>query len=297
VLEREHATWIGGATVRLSGRAPFITGSDGRFRFGNLAPGEYTLTAEAMGYRSRSITLDVRGDTVVSIEMEVDPVRLDSLLVRPGTITLKGSVVDASTGRRIPEARVRAGALRETFTNGGGAFRIKDLPRGHAIPVLVDAYRYLPGRISLITETDTTLNVELRPDSLGIRLFAAATRELDARTASVPLSVWALDRAFLDRTPSRSVYDVIKWRNGGRDFSTQCLFIDDRKQFGTDILFSYNASEVERIEVYRGSRMGLRRLAMIRVYTQEFVARHLGSSQPFQKILFVPGGIGPDTCY
>lgn len=297
VVEGVYSTWVGGATVRLSARAPFITGSDGLFRFGNVPAGSHTLRVEALGYRTRELTLLVRADTVVTVELEVDPIRLDSLLVKPGTIDLRGTVTEALTGRGIPDAHVRAGALQEAFANGRGAFHMKDLPRGFSIPVVVTAFRFLPARISLITERDTALAIRLEPDSLGIRIFARANQALLERTASVPLSVRTIDRSLLERTPSRSVYDVIKWRNGGRDFSTQCLFIDDKKQFDTDILGSYNASEVERIEVYRGSRMGLRRLAMIRVYTQEFVATRLGTGRPLQKILFVAGGIGPDTCY
>jgi hypothetical protein len=289
VVERVHSTWIGGATVRLSGRPAFITDSDGGFRFTDVAPGAYALTVEAMGYRSRQIPLTVRADTVVRVELEVDPIRLDSLLVEAGTITLRGRVTDAHNGRRIPEARVRAGSLYEISTTAGGAFRVKNLPRGHSFPILVDAYRYLPARISIITEKDTSLAIGLEPDSLGIRLFAAKNLELERRTAPVPLSVLAFDRAYLERSPNRSVYDVIKWRIG-RDFSTQCLFIDEIKKFDTGILDSYNAGEIERIEVFERGRM-------IRVYTQWFVARNLGESKTFPGILFLPGGIGPDTCY
>jgi len=75
-----------------------------------------------------------------------------------------------------------------------------------------------------------------------------------------------------------------------RDFSSQCLFIDEIKQFDVGILNSYNASGVERIEVYGKGRM-------IRVYTQRFVATNLGTSEKFPKIFFLAGGLGPDSCY
>ncbi|MFH1762612.1 MAG: carboxypeptidase regulatory-like domain-containing protein [Gemmatimonadota bacterium] len=289
VVEEIHSTWIGGATVRLTERPVFITGSDGGFRFNGVTPGPHTLTVEAMGYRSRAFTLVIRADTILRVEMEVDPIRLDSLLVEAGKITLRGSVADGVTGRRVPEARVRAGSLYEVFTNAGGSFRIKNLPRGYSIPILVEAYKYLPARLSLITERDTTLAVELDPDSLGIRLFAAKTRELEIRTAAVPLSVLALNRHYLERSPNRSAYDVIRWRIG-RDFTTSCLFIDEVKQFETRILDSYDAGEIERIEVFERGRM-------VRVYTQWFVATNLGTSKTFPRILFLPGGLGPDTCY
>ena len=289
VVERVHSTRVGGATIRLSGRPAFISGMDGFFRFSEVPPGPHTLTVEAMGYGSREFTLMVRGDTTLWVEMDVDPILLDSLLVEAGEITLKGRVSDAVTGRRIPEARVRAGALHQDHTSAAGSFKIKDLPRGHSIPILVDAYKYLPARISLITERDTTLSIELEPDSLLIQLFAAAQDEFEIRSATVPLSLLVFNRNRLERTPSRSVYDVIRWRIG-RDFSSQCLFIDEIKQFDTGILNSYNASEVERIEVYGRGRM-------IRVYTQWFVATNLGTTETFPQIYFLAGGLGPDTCY
>ena len=139
MVEGVHSTWIGGATVRLSGRSAFITDSDGSFRFTDVAPGPYTLNVEAMGYRSRELTLVVQADTAVRVEMEVDPIRLDSLLVEAGTITLKGRVTDALTGHRIPEARVQAGRTHHDYTTSGGSFRIKKLPRGHSIPIVVSA--------------------------------------------------------------------------------------------------------------------------------------------------------------
>lgn len=290
VVERTHSTWIGGASVYLSGRPVFITHADGNFRFSGVAPGTHTLTVEAMGYRTRQWSILVRADTTLVVEMEVDPIRLDSLLVEAGRITLKGRVVDGVTGRKIPEARVRAGPLHETFTSSGGSFRIKDLPRGYLTPVEVDAYRYLPARIALITERDTTLTIELEPDSLGIRLFAVKTEELERRTVTVPLSVVSINRTFLERMPSRSVYDVIKWRIGRSTFSSQCLFIDEVKQFDTDVLDSYSGGEIERIEVFQRGRM-------IRIYTQAFIAGNLGRSKAFPKIVFVAGGLGPDTCY
>ncbi len=289
VVEGVHSTWVGGATVRLSGRSVFITDSDGSFRFTDVAPGPYALTVEAMGYRPRELTFVVHADTAIQVEMEVDPIRLDSLLVEAGTITLKGRVTDGLTGRRIPEARVQAGRTHQDYTTSGGSFRIKKLPRGHSIPIVVTAYKYLPARISIITEKDTTLSIELEQDSLGIRLFTIAEQALQLRTAPVPLSLLAFNRDFLERAPGRSVYDVIKWRIG-RDFRTQCLFIDEIKQFDTGILYSYTAGEIERIEVFERGRM-------IRVYTQFYMARNLGRSKPFPPILFLPGGIGPDTCY
>jgi len=297
VAESPSLYWIGGATVRLSGRPAFITDTNGEFRFSGVPPGPHTLTVEAMGYRSHQRQLVVRADTVLLVEMEIDPIRLDSLLVKEaGTFALRGRVTDGSTGRRIPEARVQADSRFTTFTDGLGSFRINNLPRGFSLPIVVDAYRYLPARVALIAEDDTTLTIELEPDSLAIELFEATLQRLDVRlenrtTYAKHLSIIALDRSHLDRRPSRSAYDVIVWRLSGREFSGQCVFVDEVKILGKGRLHLYDAAEIERIEIYG------RRGTMVRVYTQAFIARNLGGSQNFRQIRYFPGGMGPDICY
>ncbi len=69
---------------------------------------------------------------------------LDSLLVRDaGTFTLRGEILDALTGRRIAEARVLVDSRFEALTDWRGTFRIALLPRGFAVPILVDAFKYV----------------------------------------------------------------------------------------------------------------------------------------------------------
>jgi hypothetical protein len=297
VVESPSLFWIGGATVRLSGRPVFITDSSGEFRFSGVPPGPHTLTVEAMGYRSHQRPLVVRADTVLLVEMEIDPVRMDSLLVmkETGTFTLRGRVTDGSTGRRLPGARVQADSRFTTFTDGVGSFRIKNLPRGFSLPVLVDAFKYLPARIALIAEDDTTLTIELEPDSLAIKLFEATVQRLENRLDTRPryakhLNTIALDRDHMDRTPSRSAYDVIVWRLSGREFSGECVFLDEVKIYDKGRLDLYDAAEIERIEIYgKGT--------MVRVYTQSFIADNLGGSEAFPPIKYLPGGLGPDICH
>lgn len=285
VVEKVHSTWIGGATVRLSGHPFFITDSDGRFRFTSVTPGPHTLTVEAMGYRSRQLELVARADTALLVEMEVDPIRLDSLLVEAGTITLQGKVADGATGRGIPGARVHAGRAPEVYTYGDGFFRIKELPRGQSTPVVVEAYRYLPARIAIITDQDTTLTIGLEPDSIGIRLFAGAVHRLEIRSRAVGspvLSLVTLARDHIERSAHFSVYDMIKSRIG-RDFSTSCLFIDEVRTYWMEVLDSYQIGEIERIEVFgRG--------AMVRVYTQQFVASNLIGAQDLPPVVYVGAG-------
>lgn len=93
----------------------------------------------------------------------------------------------------------------------------------------------------------------------------------------------------MERTPSRSAYDVIVWRLSGRAFSDECVFLDEVRLYNAGKLYLYDASEIERIEIYgRG--------AMVRVYTQSFIARNLGGSNPFPPVRYFPMDLGPDIC-
>jgi hypothetical protein len=278
VVESEHRVGLVGATVRLSGHSPYISDPDGSFRFTRVRPGSHTLTVEAMGYGYRQLLLTVREDTTVVVEVDVDPILLDSLIVELGTITLRGRVTDGNTGRPVSEAWINTGRAPEAYTYSDGSFRIKDLPRGQAIPILVEAYRYLPARSSVISQHDTSLAIALEPDSLGIRLFSDAVGHLELRSRAVNLSAISLGRDYIERRARTPLYDMIRSRIG-RNFRPSCLFIDEKRITEFGILDSYRAAEIERIEVYgRG--------LMVRIYTQEFVARNLTKVQELPSVVY-----------
>ena len=289
VVEVTNATWIGGATVTLSERPPFISNQRGEFRFENVSAGTHTLRVQAMGYRSQDVSIQISADTDILVEMEVDPIRLDSLLVEAGTVSIRGIVVDAATGARIPEARIQAGRAPETFATSRGAFRVKDLPRGHSIPIVVDALKYRSVRIALITERDTTLTIPMEADPVSIRLFQETLEDLEVRSRSVSLSRTQLNRRYIQMLPSRSVGALLQWHLRG-GFNSDCLFVDEIKYPYPEILESYKAAEVERIEIYgRG--------AMIRVYTQEFVARHFGRAHELPPITYIRPSMQKAICH
>jgi hypothetical protein len=211
------------------------------------------------------------------------------LLVEAGYIEVRGTVVDAETGSRIPEARIRAGNAPEVYSSSRGNFRVKDLPRGHSISLLVDAFKYRPARIALITERDTTLTIPMEADPVSLRLFQETVDELELRSRGVNLSRTELNRRYIQLLPNRSVLGLIKWRLR-RDFSPDCIFVDEIKYSFDGILESYKAREVERIEIYGGG-------AMIRVYTQEFVARHFGRADELPRIIYVKPSMGSAICH
>jgi hypothetical protein len=151
--------------------------------------------------------------------------------------------------------------------------------------VLVEAIEYLPARIALITERDTTLTVRLQPDSVGIRMVRAQVQKLETRSEAVSLSLRTIDRQTLEQTPDWDVKDMIKTRFLGRDPSGPCIFIDDVKR-NADFLLGLLSGEVERIEVFGRGRM-------IRVYTKRFMARLMGKDTPLPTIIYIDTMLGP----
>jgi hypothetical protein len=278
VVERTQSSWIGGATVQLSGASPFFTNLDGTFQFDRVTPGRHTLTVEAMGYQTRSMELDLRSDTILTIEMDPDPILLDSLLVRAGDITIKGEILDARTGAWILFAQVTVQPGLPTVDAYSGRFTVRRVPVGRAVTVLVEAVEYLPVRIALITETDTSLTVELEPDPVGIQLIAEQIQKLETRSNRTPYPKHVIDREDMALTPGWTIYDMIRTRlnamGRGRQFSERytgrmaCLFIDEVNVGYPSFLKGLTAGEVDRVEIYkRGNH--------IRVYTKRFLINML----------------------
>ena len=277
VVERTESSWIGGATVRLSGSPPFFTDLGGAFRFARVTPGRHTLTVEALGYQSRSMELEIRADTVLVIEMDPDPILLDSLLVRAGNITIRGEILDAATGQRVLVSQVSVEPGISTVGAVSGYFTVRKVPRGRAVTVLVEALEYMPARIALITETDTTLTIELVPDPVAVRMVAEQVKKLETRSNAVPLRIDEIGREDWAVAPNWSVFDLLRTRLGG-SAAIGCLFIDEAFMGSgslsppgergipgaAQLLHGLFAPEVERIEVFGHG-------GMVRVYTKRFV--------------------------
>lgn len=295
IVERTQGSWIGGAAVRLSGSPPYFTNLDGRFQFAGVAPGRHTLTVEAMGYRARSLELLIRTDTAMAVEMEPDPIVLDSLLVRAGEITIRGEIRDARDGQRVFDARVSVLPGFPAVRAVRGGFTVRRVPVGRAATVIVESLGFLPARIALITESDTTLTVDLEPDPVGLRMLAAQVQKLEMRSRSVPYSRRVIDQENLDGYAGWSVLDIVNnqlarfGRRGARlttDSFHPCLFVDDVQQMHLGLLWSLAGGDVARIEIYdRGG--------MIRIYTQRFLVRTLGREPTTLVYIEEVGGLGP----
>jgi hypothetical protein len=254
----------------------------------------------------------IRADTVLSVEMDPDPILLDSLLVRTGDITIRGEILDARTGLRVLYAQVTVQPDFSTVGALSGEFRVRKVPIGRAVTVLVEAVEYLPARIALITEADTSLTIELRPDPVGIRIIAQQAEKLEARSRGQPYARRVLGKDRLALLPSWTMYEVVdrEMRMGGRSWERNrggrrrasdvggsrgqdlnrpnCLFIDDAKQLHPSFLWGLWPGEVGRVEIYDGG-------GMVRVYTKRYLVSLLGKDP--KPMFYSKGGLMGPTCY
>jgi hypothetical protein len=283
VIQEGEPHGIPGATVSLGRDLVSLSGPAGAFRFPKVPGGRYTLRVEAMGYRSRAISLVIHSDTTLLVELEVQPIPIDSLLVRGGSVNVRGRVLDGVTGGSIPEAWVHTPFSAEVYTRSDGSFRLRGIPRGYPAPIDIGAYRYLPRSDTLLAHGDTTLSIALSPDSLAMKMFERAAEQMDLRARRVNLSQVQLSREFIERRISHSLGELIRTKTGRR-VSTECLFIDEVRQPFVEVLDTYFASEIERIEIFGRGRM-------IRIYTQDFVARNLNKVEGLPPAVYVMPGV------
>jgi len=283
VIQEGEPHGIPGATVSLGPDFVSLSGPSGGFRFPRVPDGRHTLRVEAMGYRSRAIPLVIHSDTTLLVELQVEPIPLDSLLVRGGSVNVRGRVLDGVTGGSVPQAWVRTPFSSEVYTRSDGSFRLKGVPRGYPAPIDIGAYRYLPRSDTLLAHGDTTLSITLSPDSLAVKMFERAAEQMDIRARRVSLSQVQLSRDLIERRIYHSLGELIRTKTGRR-VSTECLFIDEVRQPFVEVLDTYFASEIERIEIFGRGRM-------IRIYTQDFVARNLTKVGGLPPVVYVMPGV------
>jgi len=151
VTEARSGAPLAGAAVTLTGPTTRATTTDasGGYVFDDVAPGDYTLTAE-IGGRTASQPLTASGGPLV----------VNLAIAAP---LLSGFVQDAA-GLRVVSAVVRAkdlngGLAGETVADGAGAFSVPGLPAGDYALVAVDPATNRPGQIGVSTNGIDSIDV------------------------------------------------------------------------------------------------------------------------------------------
>jgi len=301
VRERGDGSVIADATVRLPGVPTTLTNGEGRFALRGIEPGSYTLAIEALGYERRRIDIVVRNDTTLVIELTPDPVRLEGVTARG--ITVRGRLVDAESGARLwgGEVIVQPGSRRIGVRSGD--FRVRGVPRG-TVRFTARVLEYLPESIEFDAQRDTTLQFDMRIDSVGIRLIQRQVQRLADRAQEQPYSVRALGRDDIRQAGAPTVGELIfrnvsiqslsrfsspfsrSQRSQGRegsDLPAPCIKLDD-VDADFDMLLSMPPDIVERIEIFDFDG------GMIRVYTKRYVAG-LMRRETLPKVMYMTSGL------
>jgi Carboxypeptidase regulatory-like domain len=278
VIDQSQNTAVAQATVTLGTDQRAMTDSNGEFEFRAVRPGSYPLVVEALGYRTVQtvVTLDGTHDVSGTIRLEPEPVPLDSLSVRLSRHTIRGRVVEGTTGRRVPFITIRQDDTNATTTNDAGGFLLRRVTRGvHTLAT--EGFGWLPVSVRIDVASDTTLVVEVEPDPITVQRIEDAVADITERSRSVGVALRVLGRDDIMDSKAPTPIEYLKGRGvpirncagmSGRLCigSGAAVWIDEIPTC-LDVLAAYPNESFERIEV-----IGSRR-STIRAYTRWFVER------------------------
>ncbi|MHB1142347.1 MAG: carboxypeptidase regulatory-like domain-containing protein [Sulfuricaulis sp.] len=130
VYDAQDLTALPGASVTLTGGAVHstVTGADGTFNLGTLAPGNYSVAIALNGYVMVNGTATVVGGQTLTINQGL--IKSGGFQdAEPGTIS--GTVIDAGTGLPIAGAVFDLGNGFSDVSSATGQFTIPNVPRGN----------------------------------------------------------------------------------------------------------------------------------------------------------------------
>ena len=301
---------IANAEVRLTGGDAAVTDANGRFQL-TTVPGKYVLTVTAVGFRLRSLDLEIARDTSVTIIMPRLVVTLDTMIVRAGSVRILGAVVDSATGSNLMQAKATIYPSGKSTGALSGEFLFTNVPAGD-ITIVVEAAEHLPAQVTFRTFRDTLVVFRLGIDSVALRMIAHQVKRLELRTKTVPVANDVLNRDAIVRQSTNTIGELIYKRMGEDPVEVRrrplvsadegCFFLDDKK-VPREAFDGVLSELVERVELYKdvgrsatiappvarrvapGSRSGIR---MVRVYTKRYTAT-LARHDVLPRITYITG--------
>ena len=295
VIEEGRGTPVGGVTVRISGETAQVTDSLGRFQFLDVVPGRYIITAASIGFRFRTIELSVAGDTTLAIAMTRRIVSLDTMVVRPRYVRIKGTAVDSVSGDALLQAQATLYPGGQFVGARTGVFVFDSVPPG-PVTIIVEGLEHMPTKVELDVQRDTSFRVKMGIDSVALRMIAMQVKRLDARAQVLAMPRTTLNRDLIGREPTTTIGDLILRKTyedpagvhlvPSKMPDESCFFLDDNK-VAREVYETLAPELIERVEIYR-SPGAIRGSRMIRVYTKRYVAT-LPRQQTLPRVLYMPG--------
>lgn len=145
VSDQSSGQPLSGVQITVSGptNATATSDANGQFSAGNLAPGQYTVRLDLVGYTSASLTAGVAAG-------QVTDTGLAQLAPVPSTTLIFGTVTDAVTSQPIAGAlvQVTGAATASTTTGADGQFRLAVLPGQINVTVSATGYGTASGTVN-----------------------------------------------------------------------------------------------------------------------------------------------------
>lgn len=278
IVESGSSVGIENAGVVLEGHGSSLSRAGGLFRIEAVPVGPQVLTVRALGYATLSLELLVRGDTTVTVSLDVQPLALDSLTVELTSIEIRGRVRDPELDIPLAGAEVLTDQADPEWTNFGGRFDL-DVWEGIPLTLSVRAFGYHPLDTAVVPVEDAEYRLHPIPDPLVGRMIEVEIARLQKRSAGRrSVLMPPLSRDDLLRWSNASLSQVLKSNYSIHLRRVRCVLVDEEQLSSTMIgptLRTIFASEVERVEfLFRG--------AMLRVYTRDFIRRMLGGGIPLR---------------
>lgn len=282
VVDSEGNRGIPNAIVGLDGQRPTLTRNDGAFLLAEVGAGTYVLRVQAFGYEAVSRVLRVQADVTSTVELPSAPFRLDSLVVAPREVDVRGEVRDPERDLPLDDAEVYTSEGDATRTNARGKFDVRGW-EGIGLLVQIRAFGYLPVDSVLDPSPDDDVLFELVPDPVVERMITAEIRRIEERAGGRrAITLRPLNRDDLLRRRGRTLHELLSTEYGHR-VSLGCVAVDERvlaPSMADAMLRTTFVQDVERVEfLFRGR--------MLRVYTRAFIRTMLGGGVELGHVSYV----------
>jgi hypothetical protein len=311
----ERQAPISGATVRLTGDRSATTGANGRFEFSDAIAGRYLITATAIGHQLQTIDISIQRDTSLTIMLPRRSVTLDTVVVRPRSVRIKGTAVDSASGDFLLQAQATLYPGGRFVGAVSGVFVFDSVPPGPTT-LVIEAYEHLPAQVELDLVHDTVFRVRMGVDSVALRMTAMQVRRLEQRSHGIAMPTTSLNRDALQREGASNLYELLMRRIYADQYAMRqtfvnppdsaCYFVDESK-VALQTLEGMQPELVERIEIYRSAgapapSLGRRSagtrnfgtVKMVRIYTKRYVST-LPRQDVLPRIVYMGTGLKP-TC-